>query len=222
MCKYVSLAGAVAVSALMASSTASASFYIIGDGIAEATIGVTGSSASQAVYLNTFSLSGGDTAINQVSIAFGTSSETNLIGQSYTAVIYSDAGGGTPWEGTLVWSSAGTITSLATFVDIAVPNVSVAGNFAVGFFFASPAGINFFPAGLDTTAPVSNRSYAGFTAGTAIDLNNLSGSIPAGQRGTIEAFGLPGNWTITANGIPAPGAAALLGIAGVAGRRRRR
>ena len=222
MCKYVSLAGAVAVSALMASSTASASFYIIGDGIAEATIGVTGSSASQAVYLNTFSLSGGDTAINQVSIAFGTSSETNLIGQSYTAVIYSDANGGTPWDGTLVWSSAGTITSLATFVDIAVPNVSVAGNFAVGFFFASPAGINFFPAGLDTTAPVSNRSYAGFTAGTAIDLNNLSGSIPAGQRGTIEAFGLPGNWTITANGIPAPGAAALLGIAGVAGRRRRR
>jgi MYXO-CTERM domain-containing protein len=94
----------------------------------------------------------------------------------------------------------------------------VAGNFAVGFFFSTPAGVSFFPAGWDTTAPVANRSFAGFNS--SVDINDLS-AIPAGSRGAIEEFGLPGNWTITANGVPAPGAIALLGVAGLIGRRRR-
>lgn len=221
MIKNASLAGVVAVSALLVSSAASADFYSIGDGVAESAIGVNfPGSPSQAVYLNTFSLGGGDTAINQVSIAFSIADQTNLIGQGFTAVLYSDANGGTPWDGTLVWSSSGTITSLATFIDIAVPNVNVAGNFAVGFFFTGTPGSSFFPAGWDDTAPVADRSYAGFTAGT-LNLNDLSGSLPAGQFGTIESFGFPGNWTITASGIPAPGAFALLGVAGLIGRRRR-
>ena len=217
MTKCTSLASAVAASALLVSVSASADLYSIGDGVADTSIGVT-SPSWQTVYLNTFSLTGSDTAINQISIAFSVPSQTNLIGQGFTAVIYSDANGGTPWDGTLVWSSAGTISSVATFIDIAVPDVAVAGNFAVGFLFTTPAGGNFFPAGLDQTAPVSNRSYAGFNA--TVDLNNLSG-IPSGQRGAIEAFGFPGNWTITASGIPAPGALALLGVAGLVGRRRR-
>lgn len=217
MTKCTSLASAVAASALLVSVSASADLYSIGDGVADTAIGVN-SLSWQTVYLNTFSLTGSDTAINQISIAFSVPSQTNLIGQGFTAVIYSDANGGTPWDGTLVWSSAGTISSVATFIDIAVPDVAVAGNFAVGFLFTTPAGGNFFPAGLDQTAPVSNRSYAGFNA--TVDLNNLSG-IPSGQRGAIEAFGFPGNWTITASGIPAPGALALLGVAGLVGRRRR-
>jgi MYXO-CTERM domain-containing protein len=219
MSKHTSLVSAVAASALLVSGVAFADFYSIGDGVADSAVGVNDPATSlQAVYLNTFSLTGSDTAINQISIAFGISSLTNLVGQSFTAVIYSDANGGTPWDGTLVWSSAGTISSVATFIDIAVPDVAVAGNFAVGFLFTSPAGGSFFPAGWDTTAPVSNRSYAAF--GATVDINNLS-SVPAGQFGTIESFGLPGNWTITANGVPAPGAVALLGIAGLVGRRRR-
>jgi MYXO-CTERM domain-containing protein len=187
--------------------------------VAENAVGVNDNASSlQAVYLNTFSLTGSDTAINQVSIAFSIPSQTNLLGLGFTAVLYSDANGGTPWDGTLVWSASGTISSLATFIDIAVPDVAVAGNFAVGFLFTAPAGGALFPAGLDHTAPVSNRSYAGFA--TSVDINDLS-SLPAGQFGTIESFGLPGNWTITANGVPAPGAVALLGIAGLVGRRRR-
>jgi hypothetical protein len=218
--KCTSLVGAVAASALLVSASASADLYSIGDGVADSAIGVNDAASSlQAVYLNTFSLTGSDTAINQISIAFGISSLTNLVGQSFTAVIYSDANGGTPWDGTLVWSSAGTISSVATFIDIAVPDVAVAGNFAVGFLFTSPAGGNFFPAGWDTTAPVSNRSYAAF--GATVDINDLS-SVPSSQRGAIEQFGLPGNWTITASGVPAPGAVALLGAAGMVGRRRRR
>lgn len=221
MFKYASMAGAVSVSALLVSSAASAGFYSIGDGVAESSIGVNfASGPSQAVYLNTFSLGGGDTAINRVSIAFSIPGQTNLLGQGFTAVLYSDANGGTPWDGTLVWSSSGTITSLATFIDIAVPNVNVAGNFAVGFLFSAPPNASLFPAGFDTTAPVADRSYVGYTTGT-INLNNLSGSLPAGQFGTIESFGFGGNWTITANGIPAPGALALLGVAGLVGRRRR-
>jgi len=220
MSKHTSLVSAVAASALLVSGVASADFYIIGDGVADSAVGVNDPATSlQAVYLNTFSLTGSDTAINQISIAFGISSLTNLVGQSFTAVIYSDANGGTPWDGTLVWSSAGTISSVATFIDIAVPDVAVAGNFAVGFLFTSPAGGSFFPAGWDTTAPVSNRSYAAF--GATVDINDLR-SVPSSQRGAIEQFGLPGNWTITASGVPAPGAVALLGAAGMVGRRRRR
>jgi hypothetical protein len=218
MSKCASLAGAVVVSALLVSGTASAALYSISDGVAENGIGVNTTTSIQAVYLNTFSLTGSDTAINQVSIAFGNSGTPNLIGQAFTAVIYSDANGGTPWDGTLVWSGSGTISSIGAYIDIAVPDVAVAGNFAVGFLFTSPAGGQFFPAGLDQSAPISNRSYAGFNA--TIDLNNLSG-IPSGQRGAIEAFGFPGNWTITASGIPAPGALALLGVARLVGRRRR-
>jgi len=210
------LAGAIAVSALLVGTSASADLYSIGDGVAENSVGVN-SPGFQTVYLNTFSLTGTDTAVNQISIAFGVPTETNLIGQSFTAVLYSDANGGTPWDGTLVWSSVGTITSIANFINIAVPDVAVAGNFAVGFLFTSPVG-SFFPAGLDQTAPVSNRSFAGFNS--SVDINNLS-AIPSGNRGAIEQFGLPGNWTITASGIPAPGAFALLGVAGLIGRRRR-
>jgi len=212
------LAGAAAVSALLVGTSASADLYSIGDGVAEDAIGVN-TPGFQTVYLNTFSLTGTDTSINQIGIAFGfPSSGTSLIGQSFTAVLYSDANGGTPWDGTLVWSSVGTITSVATYINIAVPDVAVAGNFAVGFLFTTPATGLFFPAGLDETAPVSNRSFVGFNS--SVDINNLS-AIPSNRRDTIEAFGFPGNWTITANGIPAPGALALLGVAGLIGRRRR-
>lgn len=210
-----------AVSALLVSLTASAGLYQVGDGVANGAIGVNFQTlSSQAVYLNTFSLSGGDTAIDQVSIAFGVPSETNLLGLSFTAVLYSDANGGTPWDGTLVWSSTGTITALATYINLAVPDVVVAGSFAVGFAFDAPPNAGLFPAGWDNNDPVADRSYVGYTV-EALDLNDLSGSLPAGQFGTIESFSFPGNWTITASGIPAPGALALLGLAGLIGRRRR-
>jgi MYXO-CTERM domain-containing protein len=236
MPKFTSVAGLVASSTLLVSHAASADFYIIGDGVAETAVGVIQpGSPNEAIYLNTFCLTTTDTAINQISIAFGAPGSSGggiygeLIGRDFIAVLYSDPNGGTPWDGTLVWSGAGTITSTASFIDISVPNVAVAGNFSVGFWFATPAISQppplgqFYPAGLDTSAPVFDRSYVGygFSAGL-IDLSNLSGSLPPGQFGTIESFDILGNWTITANGVPAPGAVVLIGVAGLVGSRRRR
>ena len=45
-------------------------------------------------------------------------------------------------------------------------------------------------------------------------------SPPGPFGGLIDDFGLPGTWVIRAN-VPAPGAICLLGLAGLAGRRRR-
>ena len=78
-------------------------------------------------------------------------------------------------------------------------------------------------ASIDQTAPTtSGVSFAGFTAGGAMNINNLA-SIGA-NYGTIEGFGLPGNWAVRAVGdaIPEPTALSLLGLGGLALVRRRR
>ena len=204
---------------------AEAGLYSIDDGIADGAVGANYSGATnQAAFLNTFSLVGGDSAINKISIKFGLAPgpSNNLLGLSFTALIYSDANGGTPWDGSLVWTGSGTISSVSsTFVDIAVPDVGVASNFAVGFLFNAPSGGLYYPAGFDTSAPLAGRSYVAITeANGTLDLNDL-GAAP--NRGAVESFGaeFAGNFMIRANAVPAPGAIAFLGIAGLARRRRR-
>ena len=205
--------------------TASADLYSLDDGTAWATYGVNfPGRTSQTVYLNTFTLAPGDTAINKIQIAFGMPFGTeNLLGLGFTALLYSDSNGGTPWDATLVWSGAGTISSLANnFVEVAVPDVGVAGSFAVGFLFTTPAdGQQYHPASADISSQVANRSYFAYSApdGT-LDLNDLTGT--AQSVGTFEIGGYIPNLMIRANGVPAPGAVALLGILGLLSRHRRR
>jgi hypothetical protein len=209
----------------LADTRSLASVYAIdnGGGGTSVALGVSYSNATnQAVFLNTFSLAGGDTAINQISISFGLPGLSELLRLGFTAQIYSDANGGTPWGGTIVWSGSGTITSLSdTLVDVAVPDTGVASSFAVGFLFTALSNGLYYPAAVDLSAPLAGRSYVAFTGpdGT-LDLNNL-GAAP--NIGAVEPFpgGFNGNFMIRANGIPAPGAFALLGLAGLARRRRR-
>ncbi len=220
---FVALAG-LAASAVVASAVG----YSIDDGTAEDSVGVNPGPA-QSVFLNTFSLTGGDTVIDQISIAYGTPAglDPSMDGLPVTILLYSDPTGGTPWDSTLVWSLNTTIAGQGTntFQNYAVPNIAVGTNFAVGFLFDTAATPNRFPAAFDQSAPnFSGRSFAGFdTPANSVNINDLAGSIPAGNRAAIEAFGLVGNWLIRANGaVPTPGAASLLGLAGLAGLRRRR
>lgn len=216
---FVALAGIAACA-----MAASASSYAIDDGVAEDSIGLN-ATTYDSVWLNTFSLTGGDTVINNISISFGSANTTNLVGTAATILLYSDPTGGTPWDSTLVYSAPVTITANNAFINFAVPNVAVSTNFVVGFRYLESRTTGSFPAGFDQTTPtLANRSYAGFQVPSTnpINLSNLS-TITAGQFNTIEAFGLVGNFLIRADGaVPAPGAAGLLGLAGIAGLRRRR
>ncbi|MFM9959203.1 MAG: MYXO-CTERM sorting domain-containing protein [Phycisphaerales bacterium] len=213
--------GLVALAGIAAAATvSSAASYTVSDLTAENSIGANPGPVS-SFFGNTFSLTGGDNAINSISIHFGTATATGLVGRSFTAVLYSDATGGTPWDAVNVWSGAGVIATNNALLTIAVPNVAVTTNFVVGFIFDTAAGPNLFPAGFDETAPTfAGRSFAGFQ-GTSIPVNGLA-AIPAASRNSIEGFGLVGNFIINATGVPTPGAAALLGVAGLAGLRRRR
>jgi MYXO-CTERM domain-containing protein len=220
---FVALAG-IAASALVASGVG----YSIDDGTAENSIGI--AAGHSGVWLNTFSLTGGDTVIDQISIAYGTpvaATPGAINGQAVTILLYSDPTGGDPTDGTLVWSLNTTIAGADTnsFQNYAVPNIAVGTNYAVGFLFNTAVAA--FPAATDQTAPIfSGRSYAGFVQPFSPGINpaNLA-AIPAGQRGFIEALApsLAGNWLIRANGaVPTPGAVSVLGLAGLAGLRRRR
>jgi MYXO-CTERM domain-containing protein len=221
---FVALAG-IAASALVASAAG----YAIDDGTAEDSIGI-GASHS-GVWLNTFTLTGGDTVINQISIAFGTPNfaAPQLNGQPITILLYSDATGGDLADATLVYSAASTMSAVGTntFINFAVPNIAVGTNFAAGFLYNEPAAAGSFPMAWDSSAPtLAGRSWAGFVTPSAPGINPANlGAIPAGQRGFIEALAptLAGNWLIRANGaVPTPGAVSVLGLAGLAGLRRRR
>ena len=61
-----------------------------------------------------------------------------------------------------------------------------------------------FPAAIDESNPIPNRSWVATTGNP----NDLSGAIP------IEQAGLLGNWLIRANAVPEPSTWAMLGFGG--------
>ncbi|MCH8316189.1 MAG: PEP-CTERM sorting domain-containing protein [Planctomycetes bacterium] len=109
-----------------------------------------------------------------------------------------------------------------TFMNHAIPsgaNIPVGADFYVGLIDIQTGldEIIRFPASLDTDSGTQGRSWAWFGGADLAEPGAGDHTI-----GTIDSFGLPGNWLIRATGVPAPGALALLGLAGLAARRRRR
>lgn len=188
------------------------------------------------IWLNRFAVTGGNSLITSIQAAFGSPADTrNYNGIPVRILLYSDADGGSPANATLLQNFGTTITNgntgLLNNYDIPDTNVTTP------FFFVGVAGLNLptgtsgtdpnarFLAAIDQTPPhVSGVSYAGFTdPGNSMNLSNL-GTIPAGSLGTIEGFGLPGNWAVRAVGdvVPEPASLSLLAVAGIfAGCRRR-
>jgi len=217
-------------------SAAFAQTYSIDDGTAESGVGFgNGSSNSGAIWLNSFARNPSFSSIASVSIAFGApGSGTPANGQSIQALLYNDPNGdGNPLDAVLLASVSGVISSIGTntFVTFTFSSAVAitTSNFFVGFknFAFTAGGSEQFVAGLDTTAPTfANRSFVSAKSdGSDPSTTNLSSNT---VNGSIESFGLSGNWLIRANAVnqstvPDTGSSMLLlavAAAGLIGSRR--
>lgn len=199
--------------------------YNIDDGVGEDSVGLT--TGGNIAFLNQFNVAAGQNVLTQIRIGFGQMAG-NLNAPIFVGAWAVTGAGATARPGALLgggtFAAAGTANpppySTFTAYDIADINLGAAGtSFFIGFIMNGTVAGD-FPGAIDQTAPnLTNRSYAGF--GTAALNQNDLGNV-ANTWGTIEGFGLPGNWLIRGDAIPTPGAAALLGLAGLAGARRRR
>jgi uncharacterized protein (TIGR03382 family) len=141
-------------------------------------------------------------------------------------LVYEDADGGSPANATLISSSnfitANANTGILNNYDIPDVTISTSEFFVAVLMRNLPGGAGFV-ASIDQTLPhVSGVSWAGFAVGAPLDENNLG--LLGANLGTIEGFGLPGNWLLRATGAPIP-APATLGLAllgGLVASRRRR
>ena len=210
-----------------------AALYQVDDGTSENSVGLGATSANDVIWLNTFTKVAGAENIVSINIGFGTPlfPGTNAAnGTPITLLIYNDPTGGDPSDGVLINSFNSTLQNVDTNAgaNYAVPGGAViaSNNFAVGVIIRNALGAqNPFPAGIDETDPdVAARSWIGFAGPNAVNTANLAGSIPAANRGFIEAFGLPGNWLVRANGVevPEPASLSLLGLGALSLVRRRR
>lgn len=202
--------------------------YVVDDGTVENGIGITGATPFDIVWLNRFATQAGGERIVSIQAAIGSPADTRPYnGLAMTVLLYSDPDGGSPANATLLTSLNTTVANANTGIlnnyDIPDTNVSTA-NFFVGVIMRALPGSNGFVASIDETDPdTANVSWAGFVvAPGTINQNNL-GTIPAGQLGLIEGFGLPGNWAVRAVGdpIPEPASLGLLVLGGLMLARRR-
>lgn len=210
------LAAAAAMSLLGAASSASAQVLKIDDGAAETSIGVPPTFPT-AVYLNSFQTPApGTTVVSAVQIAFGAPGTTGPSSNGLPIMVYlwSDPNGdGNPSDAQVLGSAAGIISSADTNTFLSFPltlspQLITTQNFFVGFSIISVANPPISPAGLDTSAPLANRSFAGLYPGV-FDPNNLGGNNATLRP--IEGFGPNGNWLIRADLAAVPEPATVLG-----------
>lgn len=187
--------------------------YTIDDGVAEDAIGLTAGGAM--TWANRFTSVAGQETITGINVAFGVDSVIN--GLALTANVWSDPNGdGSPVDGVILSSVAGVISGAVdatpgnVFVTFDIPDVMIpAGqNFFLGIILPSHSA-GMFPAAIDQTA-TQVRSWVGIGEGWG------------GTVGEIGTFGLPGNWQVRGNAVPAPSGLALLAVGGLAAFRRRR
>jgi hypothetical protein len=198
--------------------------YVYDDGTVDDGIGITGVDPFDILWLNRFTVQPGGERITHIEAAFGSPGDTRPYnGTTVSILLYNDPDGGSVTNASLVAGSRidTTITNANTgIINVYdIPDSVVSGQFLVGAVARNLPGGNGFVASFDNTLPhTSGASYAGFTAGAQNPLTegNLA-TIPAGQFGTIEGFGLPGNWVVRARGevVPEPTSLGLVGLGGL-------
>jgi hypothetical protein len=214
MTKTISFAAIAAIA--MTAGLANAQ-YQLDDDSGENNIGVTGGSISWG---NMFVVDPNFTTITSIDFGFGvdTAGDFTLVGETVNWAILGD-NDNDPTNGTTTLLT-GTHTILTDdfmvnglLDSIAIANLDVSGfsNFMVSASYDDSVSPGGFPAAIDQTSSLG-QSWANIS----LDQTNFAGG------GTIDSFGLPGNWIIRANAIPAPGAMALLGLGGLVATRRRR
>ena len=182
------------------------SVYMLDDGSAEDSVGFgNGSTNSQALWMNHFDVISGQTMISTISVAWGTPlfPDPSLNGMPVTIAVWSDPDGdGDPTDGLLLGSVTGTVqnASTDTFVDYTFNppiDVSAFTSFFVGDLTPSSTDVERFFQGLDETPPSQMQSWlVGNGDGSDVDINTLGNNT---LIGTIDSFGLPGNWLIRAD-----------------------
>lgn len=185
--------------------------YQIEDGSSEFTVGI--DPGEDMIWINTFPVQAGGEIIRSINATFGRPG----LGQSHdglvvSALLYQDSNGGSPLDAVLLQEALGTVSgsNTDTFNEFAISPTLVEGDMAVAILFRNTTAQARFIASLDRTAPtLAGRSYIGFDVG--LDPADLD-SIPGGQFGTIEGFGINGNFLVRAEGqpIPEPSSIALL------------
>jgi hypothetical protein len=190
--------------------------FQLDDGTAENAVGwvdntVTPWTEAGAVWINRFSASGALT-IDSISIYWpdATQGGGDLTGLQPNLVVYYDAGStGSPTNAVrLGTDDLVTISTLAAFQTYTTSfSVPGAGDIYIGFVdqWALAGGYTpaLFPAALDQSSPPAGMSWIS-AAGTApTDITTLANN---DNNGTIDSFGLPGNWLIRATGTGGGGA----------------
>ena len=191
-----SIAAAIALSLIGPHIAVATSTYMVDDGTAEDSIGLTAGGSFTA--LNGFAVTGGNNLITDIAIAWGTPAfpDSSLDGLAYTAVLWSDPNGdGSPTDAVVLATAPGVIAFQGTdtfLTSIISPTVVLTPNFFVGFVITHSAGQ--FPAAFDETPPtLPNTSWIAQTG----NINDLSGASP------VEQAGFSGNWLIRADAIAA-------------------
>lgn len=199
--------------------------YQIDDGSSESTIGI--DPGEDLIWINTFTLQPGGEFITSISATFGRPGLGQALnGLSIRAILYQDLNGESPEDGILLQQVSGSVVNANTDTlnEFTLSPTLLNGNFAIAILFRNTTNETKFIASIDRTVPsLANRSFVGFAAG--IDEFNL-GSIPSGQFGTLESFGIVGNFVLRGNAtaIPEPsstGVVMLVGVATVFYRKRK-
>lgn len=182
------------------------SVYMLDDGTAEDGVGFgNGSQNFESLWMNHFDVISGQTLITTVSVAWGTPlfPDPSNNGTAVTIAIWSDPNGdGDPHDALLLGSVAGTIQNEGTdtFVDYTFSppvDVSAFTSFFVGDMTPMNNGPEHFYQGLDETPPSQMQSWIAANGdGSPVDINNVGNN---DTIGTIDSFGLPGNWLIRAD-----------------------
>ena len=190
--------------------------YMIDDGTAEDGVGFgNGAQNFESLWMNQFNVIAGQTMITTVSVAWGTPlfPDPSNNGTPVTIAIWSDPNGdGDPTDGLLLGSVAGTIQNEGTdtFVNYTFSppvDVSAFTSFFVGDMTPANGGPEHFFQGLDENGPLHMRSWIAANGdGSNVDINTIGNN---DLIGTIDSFGLPGNWLIRADtggggGSPTP------------------
>ncbi|HET9314757.1 MAG TPA: hypothetical protein VFQ51_04170 [Vicinamibacteria bacterium] len=188
--------------------------YVLDDGSAENSIGLNNTTtvtATQFLWFNRFDILASDLPlrVDQVQVFWtGTGSNPTVPGNAVSLHVYSDADN-TPTNGaTHVVTQTGNVGVVASAFDVfnitSAPAIPSGVNLLIGVvdrWVTSGVSGSTFPAAIDQTAPNNVRSWvASYTA----DPPNPPTIPSTGLFGTIDSFGLPGDWLVRATGTVVP------------------
>jgi hypothetical protein len=184
--------------------------YKLDDGASEDAIGFgDGSSNSPSIFFNQFKTVKGGEAISAVQIAYGTPDNSTtadqLNGTKVTVGIWSDPNNdGDLSDAKLIASVKGKISkaNTDTFVTYTFATPVVIGKAGTSFFVGevTPAetSAQYFFQGIDTTKSAGHSWVAAQASGNKLNIKKPGKNDTVG---TIDSFGLPGNWMIRATGV---------------------